>query len=136
MRPTICVSAKQTSSRTLACVAVGRLAEERSRLADQDDGRVPHQAVTSKDAGRDNARVDRLKINLVLALALEERWGWRLLNGLVASVSGEQRGLAAILIPVGGRRVLRDAGVVFAYALLSYVGSHQLDIRFRTEGKK
>ena len=62
--------------------------------------------------------------------------GLEMLNGFVASVSGEQPGLAAILIPVAEESFEMLGVVVFAYALLSYIGSHHPETRLRIEGRK
>ena len=62
--------------------------------------------------------------------------GLEMLNGLVASVSGGERGLVAIMIPVAEESFEMLGVVVFAYALLSYVGSHHPETRLHIEVRK
>lgn len=62
--------------------------------------------------------------------------GLEMVNALVASVFGEQKGIVRIMIPVAEESFEMLGIVVFAYALLSYIGSRYRETQFRVEGEK
>ncbi|QIN77680.1 hypothetical protein GBA65_03200 [Rubrobacter marinus] len=62
--------------------------------------------------------------------------GLEMVNALVASIFGEQKGMVRIMIPVAEESLEMLGIVVFAYALLSYMGSRHREVRFRVEGEK
>lgn len=62
--------------------------------------------------------------------------GLEMVNGLVASIFGEQKGIVRIMIPVAEESLEMLGMVVFVYALLSYMGSRHRGIGFRVEGEK
>ena len=57
--------------------------------------------------------------------------GLEMVNGLVASIFGGQKGTVGVMIPVAEESLEMFGIVIFAYALLTYLGSYRREVTFR-----
>lgn len=78
----------------------------------------------------------KLLFGLAGVLYVGGAMGMEMVNGLVASIFGEQKGIVRIMLPVVEESMEISGVVVLAYALLSYLGSYHRNVQLRIEEKR